>query len=96
MFTINDYASDSARTAFFPDLLSAKRGLIHDDCTADTEEMLGFCDRHNIVSDIEAIPIQRSTRLSSAYCKGMCETALSSIWCCSRPGSAHDPYGGQA
>jgi uncharacterized zinc-type alcohol dehydrogenase-like protein len=32
---------------------------------AETQEMLDFCGKHNITSDVEVIPIQKSMKLTS-------------------------------
>lgn len=44
--------------------------------TTETQEMLDFCAEHNIVSDIELIPIQKLTKHMIVWSKGMCVIGL--------------------
>jgi D-arabinose 1-dehydrogenase-like Zn-dependent alcohol dehydrogenase len=45
---------------------------------AETQEMLDFCAEHSIVSEIEMIPVQRSTRPMTGCRRATSNTASSS------------------
>ena len=47
---------------------------------AETQEMLEFCGTHNVLSDIEIIPIQKINDAYERMLKGDVNTASSSIW----------------